>query len=238
MSMVNLLANEDFVAPRDSVPKRATIASDIGSILKTEDVKASGAAAATVFTTIFFSAMNSNTAILATFGTFGVAFSTRPLGSLIFRTFEDRVGRKNVLLIYPRTDGSCHQPCLPKRNSIGFAAPLGLVLLRLFQGIALGEPVPTKERYSGSATSYIVWRIDRRSPSLVMAWLAQNSEGGTFVVTCFATFVVACALIAIIASPQTIHQEIKHGLSHQLRRRGSSRPRPDQTQSLEYERCE
>jgi MFS family permease len=123
-----------------SMAKRATIASTIGAALEWIDFTAYGAVAATVFPKLFFSSMDPSMGILAAFVTFGVGFFARPLGGLFFGALGDRIGRKNILLYTLCLMGAASFliGCLPTYATIGFAAPLCLVLLRFLQGFALG----------------------------------------------------------------------------------------------------
>jgi MFS family permease len=124
----------------NSMAKRATAASTVGSALEWIDFTAYGAVAATVFPKIFFSHMDPNMGILAAFATFGIGFFARPLGGLFFGMLGDRIGRKNILLYTLSVMGASSFliGCLPTYATIGFAAPLCLVLLRFLQGFALG----------------------------------------------------------------------------------------------------
>lgn len=123
-----------------SMAKRATVASTVGSTLEWIDFTAYGAASATVFPKIFFSQMDPSMGILAAFATFGIGFFARPLGGLFCGMLGDRIGRKNILLYTLSLMGAASFliGCLPTYATIGFAAPLCLVILRFLQGIALG----------------------------------------------------------------------------------------------------
>ena len=138
--MRDTLTMDAPVAPTNSMAKRATVASTVGSALEWIDFTAYGAVAATVFPKIFFSQMDPNMGILAAFATFGIGFFARPLGGLFFGALGDRIGRKNILLYTLSLMGAASFliGCLPTYATIGFAAPLCLVLLRFLQGFALG----------------------------------------------------------------------------------------------------
>src|SRR5471032_1308667 len=112
----------------NSMAKRATAASTVGSALEWIDFTAYGAVAATVFPKIFFSHMDPNMGILAAFATFGIGFFARPLGGLFFGMLGDRIGRKNILLYTLSVMGASSFliGCLPTYATIGFAAPLCL----------------------------------------------------------------------------------------------------------------
>lgn len=134
------LTMEAPVEAPTSMAKRATIASTAGAALEWIDFTAYGAVAATVFPKLFFPSMDPNMGILAAFATFGVGYFARPLGGLFFGALGDRLGRKNILLYTLSLMGAASFliGCLPTYATIGFAAPVCLVLLRFLQGFALG----------------------------------------------------------------------------------------------------
>ncbi|MET7640012.1 MFS transporter [Streptomyces sp. NPDC005438] len=97
-------------------------------------------AAVLVFPDIFFPGSDTATASLTAFASIGVAFVMRPLGALVFGHFGDRYGRRSVLVVSLLMMAAATFPIglLPEYASIGVAAPVLLVLLRVAQGAALG----------------------------------------------------------------------------------------------------
>jgi MFS family permease len=93
-----------------------------------------------VFPKLFFPSADPASATLASLATFGIAFLARPIGSVLFGHFGDRVGRKTTLVIALGTMGlsTVSIGLLPTHASIGMAAPLLLALCRFGQGIGLG----------------------------------------------------------------------------------------------------
>jgi len=89
--------------------------------------------------------------LLATFAAFGVGFLARPVGGALIGRLADTQGRRTALLItiFGMALGTVGIGLLPTYNSIGIAAPILLVLLRLIQGLAAGGEW-------GTATSFIV----------------------------------------------------------------------------------
>ncbi len=83
----------------DSVksPRKAALASWIGSAVEYYDFFIYGTAAALIFPKLFFSPDNPQAAAIASFATFGVAYITRPLGAVALGHIGDRFGRKKVL---------------------------------------------------------------------------------------------------------------------------------------------
>ncbi|HZG88574.1 MAG TPA: MFS transporter [Pseudonocardia sp.] len=99
-----------------------------------------GVAAAVVFPAVFFPSDDPVAGTLLALGTFAIGFLARPLGGLVFGHYGDRIGRKKLLVISLVAMGVATFliGLLPGYATIGVAAPLLLVLLRLIQGFALG----------------------------------------------------------------------------------------------------
>ncbi|MFE7708387.1 MFS transporter [Streptomyces sp. NPDC057486] len=119
---------------------RVAFAAFVGTALEWYDYFLFGTASAIVFNRLYFTTLNPTTATLASFATFGVGFAARPIGALVFGWLGDRMGRKPTLLITVVMIGMATGllGVLPGYATIGIAAPLLLVLLRLVQGIAVG----------------------------------------------------------------------------------------------------
>ena len=100
-----------------------------------------GTAAALIFPKAFFpSDMPEMVALIAAFGTFAVGFIARPIGGIFFGHFGDRLGRKKALVVALMMMGVATTVIglLPTYETIGYAAPLLLTLLRFIQGLAIG----------------------------------------------------------------------------------------------------
>ena len=78
--------------------RRVLFASTIGTTIEFYDFYIYATAAVSVFPLLFFPAGEGNAALLASMATFGVAFVARPIGSVFFGHFGDRIGRKATLL--------------------------------------------------------------------------------------------------------------------------------------------
>lgn len=119
---------------------RIAIASLVGTTVEFYDFFIFGTAAALVFSTTFFPALGPAAGTLAALATFGVAFVARPFGSILFGHFGDRVGRKATLVTTLLLMGVATFAIglLPTAATIGTAAPILLVFLRLCQGLAVG----------------------------------------------------------------------------------------------------
>lgn len=119
---------------------RTFFVSGMGTALEFYDFVIYGIAAALVFPQVFFPDLDPLTATLVAFGAFGVGFFARPLGGVVFGHLGDKSGRQKALVITLLLMGlsTLLIGCLPSYDSIGIAAPILLVLLRLVQGFAAG----------------------------------------------------------------------------------------------------
>ena len=140
MSTVEAAAGKAQAMVRDSV-KTVIAASMVGTAIEFYDFYAYGTAAANYFPKVFFGdTTNPTVALLASLLTFAIAFIARPLGSLVFGHFGDRMGRKTTLVVSLLTMGIATFliGCLPTYNQWGVAAVAVLCLCRFMQGIGLG----------------------------------------------------------------------------------------------------
>ncbi|MFJ3923582.1 MFS transporter [Streptomyces sp. NPDC090022] len=119
---------------------RLASASLAGTAIEFYDFFVYGTAAALVLGPLFFPTFSPLAGTLAAFGTFGVGFVARPLGSAVFGHIGDRYGRRPVLLASLLLTGlaTVAVGCVPTFDSIGVAAPLLLLVLRFLQGLGLG----------------------------------------------------------------------------------------------------
>ncbi|MEV8143293.1 MFS transporter [Specibacter sp. NPDC078709] len=121
---------------------RVIVASLIGTTIEFYDFYVYATAAVLVFPALFFPNADAATALLSSFAIFGVAFIARPLGSIVFGHFGDKVGRKGTLVASLLTMGIATFliGCLPTALVPGwtFWAPALLVVMRFMQGLALG----------------------------------------------------------------------------------------------------
>jgi MHS family shikimate/dehydroshikimate transporter-like MFS transporter len=119
---------------------RITLATMMGGAIEAFDFLAYGTGTAVAFNKLFFRTFNATAGQLAAFGAFAAGFFARPVGGLIFGHFGDRLGRKKMLLIGLILMGIATVAIglLPTYASIGLAAPVLLILLRIAQGISFG----------------------------------------------------------------------------------------------------
>ncbi len=129
------------VAPANT-RSRVILASLIGTSIEFYDFYVYATAAVLVFPTLFFANADPTISLLQSFAVFGVAFVARPVGSIVFGHFGDRIGRKRTLVASLLTMGIATVliGCLPTGTTPGFEilAPAFLVVLRFCQGLGLG----------------------------------------------------------------------------------------------------
>ena len=120
--------------------RQVALASFIGTAIEWYDFFLYGTAAALVFDKLFFPNVDPLIGTLSAFATFAVGFAARPLGGIIFGHYGDRIGRKSMLVIALLIMGLATAAIgvLPSYASIGLAAPILLVVLRIAQGIGVG----------------------------------------------------------------------------------------------------
>src|ERR1700747_144139 len=113
----------------------AAVASVVGTSIEWYDFFLYGTAAAIVFPAVFFPKSSVYAGTLESFATYAVGFAARPVGAAIFGHWGDRLGRKATLIVTLLLMGiaSALVGVLPGTHSIGIAAPVLLVILRVFQ---------------------------------------------------------------------------------------------------------
>ena len=143
----------------------AAVASVVGTSIEWYDFFLYGTAAAIVFPAVFFPKSSPYAGTLESFATYAVGFAARPVGAAIFGHWGDRIGRKATLIITLLMMGlaSALVGVLPGTATIGIAAPILLVVLRLLQGLAVGG------EWSGSVLLSMEWGKQRRR-GLMASW--------------------------------------------------------------------
>ena len=118
---------------------RVIFASSLGTVFEWYDFYLY-ATLAPFFAALFFPKGNDTAALLSSFATYAAGFLVRPFGALVFGRVGDIVGRKYTFLVTITVMGAATFAVglLPTFQSIGWAAPVLLVTLRLLQGLALG----------------------------------------------------------------------------------------------------
>jgi MFS family permease len=138
--------------------RKAAVASVVGTSIEWYDFFLYGTASALVFPAVFFPESSEYAGQLESFATLAVGFAARPVGAAIFGHWGDRIGRKATLIVTLLLMGisTAIIGVLPGTDTIGIAAPLLLVLLRLLQGIAVGG------EWSGSVLLAMEWGDQKR----------------------------------------------------------------------------
>lgn len=150
-------------------------ASSLGTLIEWYDFYIFGSLA-TVLANQFFPKTNPTAALLSTLATFAAGFIVRPFGALVFGRLGDMIGRKyTFLLTLVLMGGSTFAIGLvPNYDSIGFAAPILVLLLRLVQGLALGG------EYGGAAT-YVAEHSPAHKRGFFTSWIQTTATLGLFV---------------------------------------------------------
>lgn len=150
-------------------------ASSLGTLIEWYDFYIFGSLA-TVIATQFFPKTNPTAALLSVLATFAAGFIVRPFGALVFGRIGDIVGRKYTFLLTLIIMGGSTF-CIglvPSYESIGFAAPIIVLVLRLLQGLALGG------EYGGAAT-YVAEHAPPGRRGFFTSWIQTTATLGLFV---------------------------------------------------------
>ncbi len=120
--------------------RRILFSSFLGTAVEYYDFILYATAAGIVFNQVFFASLDPNAALFVSFGTLAVGYIARPLGAFIFGNLGDKIGRKAILITTVLAMGiaSTLIGLLPTTAQIGLWAPVLLVSLRIFQGLAVG----------------------------------------------------------------------------------------------------
>jgi MFS family permease len=154
--------------------RRVVFASSLGTVFEWYDFYLYGSLAA-VIAKHFFSGVNPTAGFIFALMAFAAGFAVRPFGALVFGRLGDLVGRKYTFLVTILLMGSSTfiVGVLPTYASIGFAAPVILIALRLIQGLALGG------EYGGAAT-YVAEHAPRNKRGAWTAWIQTTATLGLF----------------------------------------------------------
>jgi MFS family permease len=150
-------------------------ASAAGTLIEWYDFYIFGSLA-TIISTQFFPKGNETVALLSTLATFATGFVVRPFGALFFGRIGDLVGRKYAFLATLLIMGGATAGIgmLPNYESIGVLAPMGLLFLRLLQGLALGG------EYGGAAT-YVAEHAPDHKRGFYTSFIQTTATLGLFV---------------------------------------------------------
>jgi MFS family permease len=151
------------------------MASSLGTLIEWYDFYIFGSLAI-VLATKFFPADNPTAAFLSTLATFAAGFVVRPFGALFFGRLGDLIGRKYTFLVTLLIMGfsTFLIGCIPSYETIGFMAPVLVLILRLLQGLALGG------EYGGAAT-YVAEYAQPRRRGYWTSWIQTTATAGLFI---------------------------------------------------------
>ena len=171
--MTNDAGASSPIASRQS-ERRVILASSLGTVFEWYDFYLYGLLA-TIISAQFFSGVNETTGFIFALAAFAAGFAVRPFGALFFGRIGDLVGRKNTFLVTMGLMGASTflVGILPSYASIGVAAPVLLVLLRLLQGLALGG------EYGGAAT-YVAEHAPEGKRGLFTSFIQTTATLGLF----------------------------------------------------------
>lgn len=151
------------------------MASSLGTLIEWYDFYIFGSLAV-VLATKFFPADNPTAAFLSTLATFAAGFVVRPFGALFFGRLGDLIGRKYTFLVTLLIMGfsTFLIGCIPSYETIGFMAPVLVLILRLLQGLALGG------EYGGAAT-YVAEYAQPHRRGYWTSWIQTTATAGLFI---------------------------------------------------------
>jgi MFS family permease len=174
-SKISAMSNPDESEKAPRGVWRVIAASTAGTMIEWYDFFIFGSLA-TIISTQFYPSGNPTASFLKTLATFGVGFAVRPLGALFFGRLGDLVGRKFAFLTTLLIMGGSTAAIgfLPGYQSIGIAAPIILVVLRLLQGLALGG------EYGGAAV-YVAEHVPDSRRGFYTSFIQTTATIGLFV---------------------------------------------------------
>lgn len=160
---------------REKEIRKVITASSMGTLIEWYDFYIFGSLA-TVIASQFFPKTNPTAALLSTLATFAAGFIVRPFGALFFGRLGDLIGRKHTFLLTLVIMGGSTFAIglIPSYESIGFAAPILVLVLRLLQGLALGG------EYGGAAT-YVAEHAPEHKRGYYTSWIQTTATLGLFV---------------------------------------------------------
>ncbi|MGU3668501.1 MFS transporter [Methylobacterium sp. A49B] len=175
MAVATAIPRADGAArPMSSAEKRVIFASSLGTVFEWYDFYLYGSLAA-IIGAQFFSAYPPATRDIFALLAFAAGFIVRPFGALVFGRIGDLVGRKYTFLVTILIMGlsTFIVGVLPNAATIGIAAPIILIVLRLAQGLALGG------EYGGAAT-YVAEHAPNGRRGFYTSWIQTTATLGLF----------------------------------------------------------
>jgi MFS family permease len=170
--------------------RKVILASSLGTVFEWYDFYLYGLLAS-IISAQFFSGVNETTGFIFALAAFAAGFAVRPFGAVFFGRIGDLVGRKNTFLVTMGLMGlsTFVVGLLPSYTTIGVAAPIMLVVMRLIQGLALGG------EYGGAAT-YVAEHAPNNKRGLYTSFIQTTATLGLF-----------AALLVVIGTRTMIGEE-------------------------------
>jgi len=161
-------------APAYSIPK-VILASTVGTMIEWYDFYIFGSLAA-VLSSKFYPPGNQTFSYIAYLATFAVGFVVRPFGALFFGRIGDLIGRKYAFLVTLSVMGGATALIgfMPTFATVGWVAPILLILIRVFQGLALGGEY-------GGATVYVAEHVPDNKRGYYTSFIQITATLGLFV---------------------------------------------------------
>lgn len=173
---INAAQGAGKVAARPMTPeeRKVILASSLGTVFEWYDFYLYGSLAA-IIAKQFFAGLDPTSAFIFALLAFAAGFIVRPFGALVFGRLGDMIGRKYTFLVTILIMGisTFIVGILPNYASIGVAAPIILIILRLLQGLALGG------EYGGAAT-YVAEHAPHGKRGAYTAWIQTTATLGLF----------------------------------------------------------
>ena len=161
-------------APMTKEEKKVIFASSLGTVFEWYDFYLYGSLAA-IIAKQFFSGLDPSAAFIFALLAFAAGFIVRPFGALVFGRLGDMIGRKYTFLVTILLMGMSTfiVGLLPNYATIGVAAPVILIVLRMLQGLALGG------EYGGAAT-YVAEHAPMGRRGAYTSWIQTTATLGLF----------------------------------------------------------
>ncbi len=194
MSFIPDTADDLVGLPKHHQPthseKLIITASSLGTVFEWYDFYLYGLLTA-IIAAQFLTGLNQTTSFIMALLVFAAGFIVRPFGALVFGRIGDLVGRRYTFIVTLLVMGlsTFLVGCLPTYKTVGVAAPIMLVVLRMFQGLALGG------EYGGAAT-YVAEHAPNNKRGLYTSWIQITATAG-----------LAMALLIVIVVRSTIGEE-------------------------------
>ncbi|MFC7343539.1 MFS transporter [Saccharopolyspora griseoalba] len=173
---------------------KAAVSGWLGTAMEFMDFQLYSLAAAIVFNKIFFPDVSPAIGLIAAMATYGVGYVARLIGAVYFGRMGDRIGRKKVLFLTITIMGASTTliGVLPPYQTIGIAAPILLVVLRLIQGFGAGAEI-------AGATVMLVEYAPVKRRGLVASLVSLGTNSGTL-----AASGLWAVLLAVLTEEQVV----------------------------------